>query len=143
MQNQVSGSTKAGPATVISRGSTPPQTVKKDPTAGESRNKEAPTLANVRGLFVGQEIIIFAPPGHFITRVYDRADGKEEFGQFQCKLLDASFAENGAPQWALVEYKEKGSRKFYSTDVIPMEGCSISLIRERDEDSADEGSDKN
>jgi hypothetical protein len=65
-----------------------------------------------------------------VGKVYNDYTDKEEFAHFgPVTLLDASFDEHGQPLWGLVEYKMKNARKYLNTDLIPLEGCSISLVQ--------------
>jgi len=96
--------------------------------AKASKEKEAPRINNLGALFIGKEVHIYSPKANLIGVVYNDFSEKEPFCHFgPVKLLDASFGENGEPQWALVEYRERNARKFFNTDLIPLQGCSVSL----------------
>jgi hypothetical protein len=135
MQQGTIGSTtnKAPGATVVSKASPPPPKEMKAAAAAPKTAKpqEAPRITNPGAFFIGRDVHIYARKDHLIGLTYNDFSEKEGFAHFgPVKLLDASFGEQGQPQWALIEYKEKNARKYFNTDLVPLEGCALSLVQE-------------
>ena len=109
----------------------------KEPVPEEGKT-EAPRIKNPGAFFVGQFVTIFSPPGHFVTEVYSQHQSKDRdsYGEFSGKLIDAYFAESGEILAGLLEYTAKGARRYFSIDLIPLNGCSISVTLEREPDDS-------
>lgn len=106
---------------------------------GASPHDDPPTFATLKNWLVGRWVDIYSPPGHLLSVAYsDRAD-QDSSGQFSGKLLDVTTdAATGEVLFGIIQYAEKNARKYFQRDVIPLKGCAISVVLERDEQDDDE-----
>jgi hypothetical protein len=141
MQNQVSSgngkatSVKGAGATIVSKAG-PPLTKKVEPTAGTTNRPpaEAPTISNPGAFYIGKEVLIYSPPGSFLSQAYNNSPNTKEntFGEFRAILLSASFNPlTGSPEWGIIRYRLAGARRSDHVDLIPLQGCSLSVLVDR------------
>ncbi len=128
--------TKAPSAPVIQ-----PQKQAQAPMLAEPKPKEpSPTFANLKSWLVGRDVVIYSAPKSDFTRTYCTPKTENDPGLFYCTLLDLTLDPvTNEPIVALAEYFEKNARKFYSVDILPLKGCSISVPMEIDLQKKNDG----
>jgi hypothetical protein len=90
-------------------------------------------------MFIGKEVTIYSPPHTLVTQVYSQTASRDDrYGELACTVLDIRFGENGELLTALVQWRPKGSRRYYHIDHLNLEGCAVSLTVERDQEEEGE-----